>query len=145
LALVLDWGHDALVSPVNFSWSFNFDGFLFGFDGFQVHHVVNQDLFNEFFLSEVGELIDTHEVSLRGIRVVFVDLHDVFIENLESEGFFLSFVFFIELELEVCEFNLVLIELFDVLGFSFGSIVEDSNGGNDGKSQKEERCFFHEI
>jgi hypothetical protein len=96
-------------------------------------------------LGEVGELIDTHEVSLRGIRVVFVDVDDVFLEDLESESFFLSFVFFIELELEVSELNLVLIEFFSVLGFSVGSIVEESDGGNDGKSQEEERGFFHEI
>ncbi len=135
MSLVLDGGHDSLVSPVDFSWGFNFDGFLLGFDGFQVHHVVNQDFFDEFLLGEVGELVDTHEVSLRGIRVVFVDVDDVFLEDLESESFFLSFVFFIELELEVSELNLVLIEFFNVLFFSVGSIVEESDGSNDGKSQ----------
>ncbi len=103
--MVLDWGHDALVSPIDFRWSFDFDGFLLSFDVIHVHHVVDQDFFDEFFLGHVGEFVDSHEVGLGFIRVVFVDFFQVVLEDLESEGFFFGLILLIELELEVSELN----------------------------------------
>jgi hypothetical protein len=41
---------------------------------------------------------------------MFINFVNVVLENFESEGFFLDFILFIEIELEVVELNFILIE-----------------------------------
>jgi hypothetical protein len=106
-----------------------FDGF--GFDVFHVHHVIDKDLLDEFFLGHVSELVDTHQVSLGLVSVVLSDLVKVVLEDLESVGFLFDFVFFIVSELEVIEFDFVLVKFFGIDGFGLWGKVEDSQGSDD--------------